>query len=181
MRFLDSKLCGILGFAQRIRNLPIADDIAWAAATNRWDPGCEANAACELRAWDDSMGEYVRLHPEGKYVSLALDRLADIGRRILGSRLSTEGESLLPLLRKAIDVVHSIAVGHRPGYFERALESLESAQNAVRKSAGWAPSGRAASTRLPRVLEDSLDGWMEDWFLPRRFLDWTIISSSGGD
>ena len=153
-------------------DLPVADDIAWAAATNRWDPGCEASAACELSAWDASMGEYVRLYPEGKYVSLALDRLADIGRGIQGGKLSTGGESLLPLLRKAIDVVNSTAGGHRHGYFERALESLESAQNAVHKYGGRAPSGQAAPARRPpRVLEDSLDGWMEDWFRPRRFLD----------
>ena len=68
---------------EEYRDLPIADEIAWAAATN---PNDEYGPYFFGRLVHLGHGEanYLRLHPEGKYALLALEKISSFCRTVLG-------------------------------------------------------------------------------------------------
>lgn len=151
----------------------VADDIAWAAATNPWGGGCEGSASCELDKWNSSMGKYIKLHPEGKYVFLALEKLVDICHGIQNGKLepSIHDVSTAEILQKIIELVGSISGARKAGYCKQTQEILESTWDQIRKIRGRAEVRKSSSEKRPYILEDSLDGWLEDWFRARRYRD----------
>jgi hypothetical protein len=110
------------------RNLPIADDIAWEAANNPLGGECEDEFLCYIRGFNATLVKYLRLHPDGMYVPLALERLISFFEECLGEPPDNYGhESLtelkaeLELMREALKLVLE-AKGKRP---EIALSQFE--------------------------------------------------------
>jgi len=56
----------------RFRALPIAERIAWAAATQTLPGECEADPTCIVGFAEASMGRYLSLHPRGAHAPAAL-------------------------------------------------------------------------------------------------------------
>lgn len=56
-------------------DLAVSDDIAWEAAKNPVPDICETDMVCYFRAVSDSAVRYLKTHPAGKYVPLALTTL----------------------------------------------------------------------------------------------------------
>jgi hypothetical protein len=60
---------------QKYAASPVADDIAWFAVTNGLSGECEGHVACYLYVQNQLVGEYLRLHPSGRYATDAVDKL----------------------------------------------------------------------------------------------------------
>lgn len=61
---------------ERSASLPVADEIAWAAA-RAWLPGeCEGYLPCSLGSLAGTDGRYLSLHPRGAHAGEALDNVA---------------------------------------------------------------------------------------------------------
>lgn len=56
--------------------LPISDEIAWAAVNNTFGGECEGIFECEFQRVYDTSGKYLKFHPTGKYANQALDNIA---------------------------------------------------------------------------------------------------------
>lgn len=63
---------------ERHRTLPIAEEIAWAAAQNPLSGECEGYLNCYLYTALSTEGRYLRNYPEGKYSKAALRNLPDL-------------------------------------------------------------------------------------------------------
>ena len=57
----------------RFIQLPVAEDIAWAAAKNDLPGECEGYVNCQLYALRQMEGEYLNFYPNGKYTRQALE------------------------------------------------------------------------------------------------------------
>ncbi len=62
---------------EEYRVLLIADDIAWEAANNPLGGECEGYLPCHLSRANQTLGRYVELYPQGKFVSKALEAIAE--------------------------------------------------------------------------------------------------------
>jgi len=56
--------------------LPISDEIAWAAVNNTFGGECEGIFECEFQRVYDTSGKYLKFHPTGNYANQALDNIA---------------------------------------------------------------------------------------------------------
>jgi len=61
----------------KYKDLPIADDIAWAAASNTLPGECEGFLTCYLYVIRQTNIEYLRIYPNGKYSKKALQQVID--------------------------------------------------------------------------------------------------------
>jgi hypothetical protein len=62
----------------RYRGQPIADDLAWAAATNGLAGECEGFLACYLTVTRMTTGRYLELHPDGRHAGEALAAIGSL-------------------------------------------------------------------------------------------------------
>lgn len=62
---------------ERNASLPIADDIAWAAADNPLPGECEGYVNCYMYQIRATYGEYLRLYPSGKHAAKAVKKLIE--------------------------------------------------------------------------------------------------------
>ncbi len=58
--------------------LTVAEQIAWAAASNILPGECEGYIPCHLYAFNQTEGRYLKLYPRGPHVNEAVDNLADM-------------------------------------------------------------------------------------------------------
>lgn len=56
--------------------LPISDEIAWAAVNNGFGGECDGIFECEFQRVYDTSVKYLKFHPTGKYADQALDSIA---------------------------------------------------------------------------------------------------------
>ena len=113
------------------RNLPIADDIAWEAASNPLGGECENDFLCYIKMFNATLVKYLRLHPEGMYAPLALERLISFFEECLEEPPDNFGDKAyksypdprpqLEVMREALKLVLE-AKDKRP---ERALSQFE--------------------------------------------------------
>ncbi len=62
---------------KKYRTLPIAEDIAWAAARNPLPGECEGFVDCNFSIIRSTDGEYLNLYPKGKHSKMALKEISD--------------------------------------------------------------------------------------------------------
>jgi hypothetical protein len=67
----------ILEVHDRFRNAAISDEIAWFVVVNGLPGECEGYLACYLEQDDLLQGEYLRREPNGAYVDVAIETLAE--------------------------------------------------------------------------------------------------------
>jgi len=110
------------------RNLPVADDIAWEAANNPLGGECENDFFCLIEMFNATLVRYLRLHPDGMYAPLALERLISFFEDCLeeppdyfGDSYGGHAKAELELMREALKLVLE-AKDNRP---ERALSQFE--------------------------------------------------------
>jgi hypothetical protein len=114
---------------EEYRNLPVADDIAWEAANNPLGGECENEFLCYIRVFNATIVRYLRLHPEGMYVPLALESLISFFEDCrgeeppdyFGDSFGGDAKAELELMREALKLVLE-AKDKRP---ERALNQFE--------------------------------------------------------
>ena len=110
------------------RNLPVADEIAWEAANNPLGGECENDFFCLIEMFNATLVRYLRLHPDGMYAPLALERLISFFEDCLeeppdyfGDSYGGHAKAELELMREALKLVLE-AKDNRP---ERALSQFE--------------------------------------------------------
>jgi hypothetical protein len=57
---------------------PIAERIAWEAAQNSLPGECEGDVVCYFQTFNETEGEYLRLHPNGAHAGEVLKNLAEV-------------------------------------------------------------------------------------------------------
>jgi len=62
---------------KKYKTLPIAEDIAWAAARNPLPGECEGFVDCNFSIIRSTDGEYLSLYPKGKHSKMALKEISD--------------------------------------------------------------------------------------------------------
>ena len=62
---------------KKYKNLPIAEDIAWAAARNPLPGECEGFVDCNFYIIRSTDAQYLNLYPNGKHRKMALNEIAD--------------------------------------------------------------------------------------------------------
>jgi hypothetical protein len=67
----------LLRLHDEYRDTPSADDIAWLVVRNGLGGECEGDVPCYVNWQNMLMGEYLRRHPAGRYVSQAVAGLAE--------------------------------------------------------------------------------------------------------
>ena len=72
---------------QKYSSLPVADRIAWQAASNLIPGECEGFLDCNLYAYNRTVGRYLNLYPRGAHAEEAINNLAEF----LGEVIKSEG------------------------------------------------------------------------------------------
>jgi hypothetical protein len=78
---------------KKYKSLPIADDIAWAAASNPLPGECEGFVDCNFYIIRSTDGEYLNLYPNGKHSKAALKEITDHLALISDERANYTGPS----------------------------------------------------------------------------------------
>jgi hypothetical protein len=152
-------------------DLVVTDDLGWAAATNPRGHGCEGSASCELSKWNASMGEYLKRHPQGKYVFLAIEKLMDICEEIQAGKLSVDELATPANLQEAIESVSAVGGSRQLGYFRHVRDMLESTGNLLHKAKELVRAKDVSFPTSLSILKDPLDNWLDDWYRPRKYFD----------
>lgn len=84
------------------KDLEIADEIAWVGANNPVGGECENDLACMLSVINATIGKYIRLHPEGKFVPLAVGKIRDFMENIVETKAFGLEDTLDSDLRETI-------------------------------------------------------------------------------
>lgn len=85
------------------KTLPIADDIAWEAAINPLAGECNGDVPCHVARINRTYGKYVALYPDGKYVSIALQRIAGYLQYFDSKSLNGDNQASRLRLQQEID------------------------------------------------------------------------------
>lgn len=94
---------------ERFANRPVADEIAWFAATNGLPGECEGYVPCYASILNTLDGEYLRLHPRGAHRAEALDRLNQTLRIVVEDLLKRpERADYLSVPRDCDDLIFSM-------------------------------------------------------------------------
>lgn len=70
------------------QDMPVADDIAWAAAQNTLPGECEGDVTCTLSALNSTDGRYLLLYPAGRHVAETLTQLSETLQYLLSNPVS---------------------------------------------------------------------------------------------
>ncbi|HMO81243.1 MAG TPA: hypothetical protein PKD24_10670 [Pyrinomonadaceae bacterium] len=123
--------------AEKYKDLPIADDIAWVAANNPLPGECEGFVNCYLHWMRITHGRYLEAFPEGKYREDALKEIGDLVSDLNRDKdkspdmWPTEEEELAEF-RATLDVLVKIMSGTDSPQKEAVLADIEKLRGSVK-------------------------------------------------